>query len=109
MAHFPEHFGRDFTKTLRHKAEGPTLPENNQSPGYVVVVTGAGKGLGIYLALAYARAGARGICISSRTQSDLNSLEKQLKDVNPKLEILSEVCDTTKLDVVKALAEKVKQ
>ncbi len=106
---FPEHYGREFTMTLHHKAEGPTLPENNQSSGYIVVVTGAGKGLGIHIALAYARAGVTGICISSRTQSDLDSLEKQLKDINPKLEILSEICDTTKPDVVKALAEKVKQ
>ncbi|KAJ9607170.1 hypothetical protein H2200_008242 [Cladophialophora chaetospira] len=106
---FPEHYGINFTKTLHQKAEGPTLPENNQCSDYFVVVTGAGKGLGVYIALAYARAGAKGICISSRTQSDLDSLEKQLKEVNPKLEILSEICDTTKADVVKALAEKVKQ
>ena len=66
------------------------------------------KGLGVYIVLAYARAGATGICISSLTQSDLDSLEKQLKDVNPNLEILSETCDTTKPDIVKALAEKVK-
>jgi NAD(P)-dependent dehydrogenase (short-subunit alcohol dehydrogenase family) len=106
---FPAHYGRQFTQTLHQKAEGPTLPENNHCPGFIVVVTGAGKGLGVYIALAYARAGVAGICISSRTQSDLDSLEKQLKEVNPKLDILSELCDTTKPEVVKALAEKVKQ
>src|ERR1700753_3441171 len=95
---FPEHYGLEFPPTLHHEAEGPTLPENNRSSDYVVVVTGAGKGLGVYIALAYARAGATGICISSRTQGDLDSLEKQLKEVSPKLEILSEICDTTKPD-----------
>jgi NAD(P)-dependent dehydrogenase (short-subunit alcohol dehydrogenase family) len=98
-----------FTKTLHTKAEGPTLPENNRSSPFVVVVTGAGKGLGVYIALAYARAGATGICISSRTQSDLDSLEKQLHEINPKLEILCQICDTTKPGAVKDLADKVKQ
>jgi len=106
---FPDHYGVNFTKTLHTKAEGPTLPENNQAPGQIVVVTGAGKGLGVYISLAYARAGVAGICVSSRTQSDLDALEKQLKEVNPKLEVLSELCDTSKPEVVKALAEKVKQ
>ncbi|OAP65259.1 hypothetical protein AYL99_01231 [Fonsecaea erecta] len=105
----PAHYGQHFTPTLHHKAEGPTLPENNRSSPYVVVVTGAGKGLGVYISLAYARAGVTGICISSRTQKDLDALEKQLKEVNPKLEILSEICDTTKPEAVKALAEKVRQ
>ena len=106
---FPAHYGQRFTKTLHHKAEGPTLPENNRNSPFVVVVTGAGKGLGIHISLAYARAGATGICISSRTQSDLESLEQQLREANPELEILTEVCDTTKPDVVKSLADKVKQ
>lgn len=108
-AGFPASFGYNFTPTLHHKAEGAILPENNPSPSYVVVVTGAGKGLGIYISLAYVRAGASGICISSRTQSDLDALEKKLKEVNPHVEILSTVCDTTKPEDVKTLAEKVKE
>jgi NAD(P)-dependent dehydrogenase (short-subunit alcohol dehydrogenase family) len=99
----------EFTNTRHHKAEGPTLPENNSSAGYIVVVTGAGKGLGVYIALAYARAGVTGICISSRTQSDLDALEKRLREVNPQLEILASTCDTTKPEAVKTLAEKVGQ
>ncbi|EXJ72587.1 uncharacterized protein A1O5_03733 [Cladophialophora psammophila CBS 110553] len=106
---FPDHYGHRFTPTLHNEAEGPTLPENNRSTPCVVVVTGAGKGLGVYISLAYARAGATGICISSRTPSDLDALEKQLREVNPKLEILSEVCDTTKPESVETLAEKVRE
>ncbi|OCT53545.1 NAD(P)-binding protein [Cladophialophora carrionii] len=106
---WPPHYGMQFTNTLHQKAEGPTLPENNPSPGYIVVVTGAGKGLGVYISLAYARAGVTGICISSRTQGDLDALEKQLVEVNPKLEILSSLCDTTKPEAVKSLAEQVRQ
>lgn len=85
------------------------MPENNPSQPFIVVVTGAGKGLGVHISLAYARAGVTGICISSRTQSDLDALEKQLKEVNPKLEILSLLCDTTKPEAVKSMADKVRE
>ena len=109
---FPEHFGMSFTETTHTHAEGPTLPENNKAPSgspFVVVVTGAGKGLGVHISLAYARAGATGICVSSRTQSDLDSLTAELREVDPKIEVLASLCDTTKVEDVKSLAEKVRE
>jgi NAD(P)-dependent dehydrogenase (short-subunit alcohol dehydrogenase family) len=105
---FPDHFGVQFTQPTHTRAEGPTLPENNRvaSP-FVVVVTGAGKGLGYHISLAYARAGATGICISSRTQSDLDTLSDALEKINPDLEILSRLCDTANPAAVQGLAEAV--
>jgi hypothetical protein len=56
----PAYFGMNFTSTIHSKAEGLTDPINNQlPPKYVVVITGAGKGLGYNIALAYTKAGAR--------------------------------------------------
>lgn len=58
----PAYFGNTFTKTIHTKAEGATDPVNNKLPAkYVVVVTGAGKGLGYEISLAYAKAGARSV------------------------------------------------
>lgn len=101
------HVGIQFANPIHKKPEGPTLPENNRVPTqpFTVCVTGAGKGIGYYIALAYARAGATGIVISSRTRSDLDSLSSELKNINPKLQILSHICDTTKDADVAALAE----
>ena len=94
-----------FTPTIHSKAEGPTDPANvSLHPNFVVCITGAGKGLGYHIALAYARAGAKGICISSRTQSDLDKLAAELKGINKGAEVLVQTCDTTKEDEVKALA-----
>ncbi|KAI1615568.1 hypothetical protein EDD37DRAFT_636481 [Exophiala viscosa] len=105
---FPSHFGLTFTPTIHTHAEGPTLPENNKpSSSFVVVVTGAGKGLGYHISLAYARAGATGICITSRTQSDLDALSKELRSINPKIDVLAEACDASNPDAVKSLAETV--
>ncbi|KAK5075046.1 hypothetical protein LTS08_001871 [Lithohypha guttulata] len=104
---FPDHYGVNFTKTTHEKAEGPTLPENNKPPAgqhFNVVVTGAGKGLGYAISIAYAKAGATGICISSRTQSDLDALSTDLKRINPNLTILSQRCDTSDPKSVAALA-----
>jgi len=106
---FPAHFGLKLTKTFHTKAEGPTLPENNRvkSP-FVVLVTGAGKGLGFHISLAYARAGASGIIIASRTKADLAELSDQLRAVNPHIDILARTCDTTKDADVKQLAAETK-
>ena len=113
-AAFPAHYGMSFTPTIHQRAEGSTLPENNKltnspSEAFIVVVTGAGKGLGYAISLAYARAGATGLAISSRTQSDLDALEKDLWQINPKLQILKQVIDTSKPEDVQRIADGVKK
>ncbi|EXJ55030.1 uncharacterized protein A1O5_12769 [Cladophialophora psammophila CBS 110553] len=108
MAHFPPSFGFRVTPSLHNKPEGPTLPSNNPVPTkpFVVVVTGAGKGLGFHTALAYAKAGASGLVVSSRTQSDLDELSRQLKAVNSSINVLALVADMAKeADVAKLAAE----
>lgn len=110
FAGVPETSGANFTKTTHTNAEGSTDPANNRYDGkpFVVCVTGAGKGLGFHIALAYAKAGVSGLVISSRTQSDLDALSDEIKNVNSKVEILSQICDTLKEDDVKRLANATK-
>jgi NAD(P)-dependent dehydrogenase (short-subunit alcohol dehydrogenase family) len=60
------------------------------------------------MCLAYARAGVSGICISSRTASDLETLTDELLKINPKLNILSRTCDTTNAADVQSLVEVAK-
>ncbi|KAK4560638.1 hypothetical protein LTR86_005216 [Recurvomyces mirabilis] len=103
---FPDHWGLQFTKLIHSKAEGPTDPTNNQlSPKFTVVVTGAGKGLGYGIAVAYVKAGASRIAISSRTKADLDKLQDELRSINPKADILAQTCDTIKDEDVKKLAD----
>ena len=54
------------------------------------LVTGAGKGLGRACSIALAEAGAT-VIVLSRTQSDLNKLEKDIRKVKGK--ILKIQCD----------------
>lgn len=75
---------------------------------FTVVVTGAGKGLGYHIALSYAIAGAENIVISSRTKSDLEKLQADIKKINPDANVLLQTCDTTNEGEVKSLASATK-
>ncbi|KAF7187121.1 Short chain dehydrogenase citE [Pseudocercospora fuligena] len=102
---FPDHFGINFTPTLHHKAEGPTQPEQNIKSNFVVAVIGSGRGIGAHTAYAYARAGAKGITITSRTVAELKIVEEKLLAINSEIEILSQTCDVSKQADVEALAK----
>lgn len=102
---FPDHWGMRFTPTIHSKPEGPTDPSNTTLPAnFTVCITGAGKGLGYHIGLAYARAGAKGLCISSRTQADLDKLAAEIKVVAPRADVLVQTCDTQDEGQVEALA-----
>jgi NAD(P)-dependent dehydrogenase (short-subunit alcohol dehydrogenase family) len=102
------HNGTDFTATTHTTLSEKTNPRNIKLPSsFVAVVTGAGKGLGYQIALAYAQAGAAGISVSSRTKSDLKKLEAEIKKVNPETVVLATVTDTTKDSDVERLALEV--
>jgi len=69
------------------------------------LVTGAGKGLGRACALAMAEAGAT-ILALSRTQSDLDKLEKDIKKVKGK--IIKIKCDVMNYEDLKNKLQKIK-
>lgn len=105
---FPAHWAIHFTPTIHSRAEGPTDPASIALPAnFVVCVTGAGKGLGYHIALAYARAGAKGIAVSSRTQSDLDRLAQEIEGLGRGMEVLVQTCDTMKDGQVEGLPGKV--
>lgn len=107
MAQHPPSYGTTFTPTIHRKPSGPTDPTNISLPTpFIVAIIGAGKGLGRQIALSYAKAGASGIVISSRTQADLDSLEGELKAVGKKggVEVWKKVCDVQNMKEVEEVA-----
>jgi NAD(P)-dependent dehydrogenase (short-subunit alcohol dehydrogenase family) len=114
MAQLPPHFGLNFTPTIhRHIPQNINPTKVHLPEPFIVVVTGAGKGLGYHISLAFAKAGVSGISISSRTQSDLNLLEEEIgkvaKDKGVEIEVLKSVCDVQNESSVKALEEEVRK
>ena len=68
------------------------------------LVTGAGKGIGKASAIALAEAGAN-LIILSRTKSDLDNVEKQIKKLKRKCK--SYICDVSNYEDVKSVFNKV--
>lgn len=113
---FPAHYGLTLTPTIHHRVPSninPSLPKNALPTPFVAVITGAGKGLGYHISLAYASAGASGISISSRTSSDLDALESEIqriaKENGRTIEVLKSICDTQSDDSVAALVDDVRK
>lgn len=108
MAQHPPSYGTNFTPTIHRTPSGPTDPTTISLPApFIVAIIGAGKGLGRQIALSYAKAGASGIVISSRTQTDLDSLEGELKAVGRKkggVEVWKKVCDVQNMKEVEEVA-----
>jgi len=69
------------------------------------LVTGAGKGLGKACSIALAEAGATIIALS-RTQSDLDKLEKKIKKINGK--VIKVNCDVMNFAELKKKLDKIK-
>lgn len=54
-----------------------SVTRTKELEGKVAIVTGAGKGIGRAIAIAYGRAGAK-VCCSARTQSDIEATRDQI-------------------------------
>ncbi|KAF2006348.1 NAD(P)-binding protein [Amniculicola lignicola CBS 123094] len=109
MADMPPHFAIAYTPTYHSTIPANIDPSTVKLPSpFIAVVTGAGKGLGYHISLAFAKAGASGICISSRTQADLDTLIAEINNINKNVEVLSVICDTQSPESVLSLEKAVR-
>ncbi len=112
-AGLPAHYGLNFTKTFHSTISSKIDPSTVTLPKpFIVVVTGAGKGLGYHISLAFARAGCSGLAISSRTSSDLDALNNEISQIANKsrhrIEVLKVVCDVQSESDVAKLQDQVR-
>ncbi|KAF4637212.1 hypothetical protein G7Y89_g879 [Cudoniella acicularis] len=112
MAHpsVPAHWGVNFTPTIHHSVVPSTDPSSVilKSP-FAVLITGSGKGIGEYIAYAYAKAGASTIIISSRTLSDLQVVSENIKKISPSTTVLAIQCDVASEASVVDLVNRVEK
>ncbi|KAF5380274.1 hypothetical protein D9757_007950 [Collybiopsis confluens] len=73
---FPSHTGVDFVPTAHHDTYEAVNPSHADLAGKVVLITGASKGIGKGIAIAYAQAGASGIVLLARNKSGLEATRK---------------------------------
>lgn len=77
-------------------------------PGKVVLITGAGRGIGRSIALQYARASVAGLILCARTADQLDEVESMIRSTNANIRVLKLVVDVTKEEDVKMCAEAVR-
>jgi NAD(P)-dependent dehydrogenase (short-subunit alcohol dehydrogenase family) len=78
-------------------------------PGKVVLITGAGRGLGRAMALQYAYAGVAALIICARTASQLDEVEGAIKEINSSIKVYKYSLDVTNEDGVKKCAAEIKE
>ncbi|PVF94817.1 NAD(P)-binding protein [Serendipita vermifera] len=74
-----------FTETVRHDVYpfiDPTKPEFSMK-GKVVLVTGGGRGIGIAIVEAFAKAQAKTIILTGRTESSLHASKESFEKIHP--------------------------
>ncbi|KAK9238792.1 hypothetical protein V1525DRAFT_418237 [Lipomyces kononenkoae] len=108
-----------FTKTVYrdvYPSVDPTSPALSQA-GKIVVITGASRGIGKYvpikipgvlLAIAFAKAHAKGIVISARDTASLKGTVEEVRKVNTQVEVLPVALEITDEESVKNLFKHVK-
>ena len=76
-------------------------------PGKVVLITGAGRGIGRATALQYAHANVSTIILAARTASQLDEVETAIKEINTSVKVIKAPLDVASETDVQALADKV--
>lgn len=105
-----ECIGDGFVPTIHHDTYPAIQPSKANMAGKVVLITGASKGLGVSIAVAFAQAGASGIVLLAR--SDLSATKAACEAVQrpgQPLEVLPISADCAKTADVIAAAQAVKQ
>ena len=100
----------DFTATVHHDTYPAVNPSKANLAGKVVVVTGASRGIGKVIALAFTQANVSGLVLLAR--SDLGAIKAACEAAQrpgQNLKVLTIRTDVTKTAEVVAAAQKVKE
>ncbi|PVH95778.1 NAD(P)-binding protein [Periconia macrospinosa] len=108
MAAPPPWTGFTFTSKL-HSAPTPKLKSLKLSGPFVVVVTGASRGIGAETAKTFARAGATGIIITATSLSNaLISTKKEIETISPTIKVTALDADVSDPESALKILEAVK-
>ncbi|KAF2702937.1 putative oxidoreductase ucpA [Pleomassaria siparia CBS 279.74] len=92
-----------------YPAIDPSVTKSLHQPGKVVLITGAGRGLGRSIAEQYAYACVASIIICARTSTELDEVEASINKINSAVKVTKFQLDVTSETAVKQCFEAVKE
>jgi len=95
-----------FIETVHHdiyEVIDPRTTLANKAHGKTVLITGAGRGIGRAIAIAFAHAGASRLILTARTASQLEMVASEIKAVSNDIEVITVETDVTNESQVEAL------
>jgi NAD(P)-dependent dehydrogenase (short-subunit alcohol dehydrogenase family) len=95
-----------FIETVHHDIYENIDPRTtlaNTAHGKTILITGAGRGIGQAIAIAFAHAGASRLILTARTASQLEMVASEIKAVSNDIEVITVETDVTNESQVEAL------
>jgi len=99
-----------FIETVRHDIYEDIDPRTtlaNKAHGKTVLITGAGRGIGRAIAIAFAHAGASRLILTARTTSQLEMVANEAKAVSNSIQIIQMETDVTNESQVETLFREI--
>jgi NAD(P)-dependent dehydrogenase (short-subunit alcohol dehydrogenase family) len=99
-----------FIETVHHDIYEDIDPRTtlaNKAHGKTVLITGAGRGIGRAITIAFAHAGASRLILTARTTSQLETVANEAKAVSNKIQIIQMETDVTNESQVETLFREI--
>lgn len=90
-----------------YPAISPTATPSLHQPGKVVLITGAGRGIGRAIAIQYAQAGVAALVLCDLTTDPLDEVEATIKSSNPAVRVHKHAVDVSSETDIATLAQQV--